>query len=105
MTSGIDDGICFVFKQTTAYEMRISDWSSDVCSSDLPVRHVADRPDDDRNRIAQPRADQIDDAAETDIADGIGDLEPEDDRREIALGPALLLLQRDRKSTRLNSSH
>src|SRR3546814_13285473 len=25
----------FVFKQTTAYEMRISDWSSDVCSSDL----------------------------------------------------------------------
>src|SRR3546814_8888280 len=26
----------FVFKQKTAYEMRISDWSSDVCSSDLP---------------------------------------------------------------------
>src|SRR3546814_5013007 len=29
--------ICFFFfKQKTAYEMRISDWSSDVCSSDLP---------------------------------------------------------------------
>src|SRR3546814_3120978 len=30
-------GICFFFffKQKTAYEMRISDWSSDVCSSDL----------------------------------------------------------------------
>src|SRR3546814_15020878 len=27
----------FVFKQKTAYEMRISDWSSDVCSSDLPA--------------------------------------------------------------------
>src|SRR3546814_2449269 len=27
------------FKQKTAYEMRISDCSSDVCSSDLPVRH------------------------------------------------------------------
>src|SRR3546814_4811978 len=27
--------ICFFFKQKTAYEMRISDWSSDVCSSDL----------------------------------------------------------------------
>src|SRR3546814_7730617 len=28
--------ICvFVFKQKTAYDMRISDWSSDVCSSDL----------------------------------------------------------------------
>src|SRR3546814_14387648 len=27
-----------VFKQKTAYEMRISDWSSDVCSSDLDFR-------------------------------------------------------------------
>src|SRR3546814_10690485 len=27
--------VVFVFKQKTAYEMRISDWSSDVCSSDL----------------------------------------------------------------------
>src|SRR3546814_1030341 len=27
--------IFFFFKQKTAYEMRISDWSSDVCSSDL----------------------------------------------------------------------
>src|SRR3546814_7877198 len=28
-------GLIFFFKQKTAYEMRISDWSSDVCSSDL----------------------------------------------------------------------
>src|SRR3546814_5604555 len=28
--------VLFFFKQKTAYEMRISDWSSDVCSSDLP---------------------------------------------------------------------
>src|SRR3546814_5926738 len=28
----------FFFKQKTAYEMRISDWSSDVCSSDLALR-------------------------------------------------------------------
>src|SRR3546814_8823267 len=27
----------FFFKQKTAYELRISDWSSDVCSSDLPA--------------------------------------------------------------------
>src|SRR3546814_2590081 len=27
--------VLFFFKQKTAYEMRISDWSSDVCSSDL----------------------------------------------------------------------
>src|SRR3546814_14418148 len=29
--------MCFFFKQKTAYEMRISDWSSDVCSSDLSL--------------------------------------------------------------------
>src|SRR3546814_14938390 len=29
--------MCFFFKQKTAYEMRISDWSSDVCSSDLRI--------------------------------------------------------------------
>src|SRR3546814_8375428 len=34
--------VFFFFKQKTAYEMRISDWSSDVCSSDL---WPADRPD------------------------------------------------------------
>src|SRR3546814_8435003 len=33
----------FFFKQKTAYEMRISDWSSDVCSSDLCVRAVSCR--------------------------------------------------------------
>src|SRR3546814_5178876 len=31
----------FFFKQKTAYEMRISDWSSDVCSSDLATREAA----------------------------------------------------------------
>src|SRR3546814_865957 len=32
----------FFFKQKTAYEMRISDWSSDVCSSDLPIMSIED---------------------------------------------------------------
>src|SRR3546814_2459723 len=44
--------VCFFFKQKTAYDMRISDWSSDVCSSDLrrgdeplgAARHVGRRP-------------------------------------------------------------
>src|SRR3546814_9955727 len=42
--------VFFVFKQKTAYEMRISDWSSDVCSSDLrllgqqPQRAVVGHP-------------------------------------------------------------
>src|SRR3546814_3897903 len=31
----------FFFKQKTAYEMRISDWSSDVCSSDLLLPFAA----------------------------------------------------------------
>src|SRR3546814_2921741 len=34
----------FFFKQKTAYEMRISDWSSDVCSSDLLRRRRIDIP-------------------------------------------------------------
>src|SRR3546814_8567570 len=40
-------GVFFCFKQKTAYEMRISDWSSDVCSSDLAdagIRGVARTP-------------------------------------------------------------
>src|SRR3546814_18522590 len=40
--------VVFVFKQKTAYEMRISDWSSDVCSSDLKGR--------ERRRIAAGRS-------------------------------------------------
>src|SRR3546814_6825767 len=35
----------FFFKHKTAYEMRISDWSSDVCSSDLALLQIA-RDDD-----------------------------------------------------------
>src|SRR3546814_10459803 len=64
----IDCGIVvFFFKQKTAYEMRISDWSSDVCSSDLSLpRRAADGRHTDftvlpcaisygRNRRAQVR--------------------------------------------------
>src|SRR3546814_17665357 len=36
-------GLCFFFKQKKAYEMRISDWSADVCSSDLPRPEQPDR--------------------------------------------------------------
>src|SRR3546814_3145596 len=41
----------FLFKQKTAYEMRISDWSSDVCSTDLPVT-VADILCESTNQVA-----------------------------------------------------
>src|SRR3546814_1149242 len=53
--------ICvFFFKQKTAYEMRISDWSSDVCSSDLLHRqkHVDEGLPGDAD---EKGADQIDD--------------------------------------------
>src|SRR3546814_18982127 len=46
----------FFFSQKTAYEMRISYWSSDVCSSDLP---------DQADRIAAPRGTDLSRQSET----------------------------------------
>src|SRR3546814_16986824 len=43
----------FFFKQKTAYEMRISDWSSDVCSSDLALAIRRTEGDDDPQRGIQ----------------------------------------------------
>src|SRR3546814_10935406 len=45
---------CFFFKQKTAYEMRISDWSSDVCSADLFERDL--QPDGPRRRVEEKLA-------------------------------------------------
>src|SRR3546814_20908629 len=42
--------VLFLFKQKTAYEMRMSDWSSDVCSSDLAT--AAERADENRLKQA-----------------------------------------------------
>src|SRR3546814_2443921 len=98
----------FFFKQKTAYEMRISDWSSDVCSSDLGVmRRAAARP----QKIApdpgvigsfeiSDRRDGNDCPVCKDgdaVADGIERVEivRDDEHRQA----------QDRKSTRLNSSH
>src|SRR3546814_12708976 len=50
--------IFFFFKQKTAYEMRISDWSSDVCSSDLAVIVHAGFRAEDRDAIAAAVAGQ-----------------------------------------------
>src|SRR3546814_3494625 len=51
--------VFFFCKQKTAYEMRISDWSSDVCSSDLVfalayIRHVNDNGKDLQLTYASP---------------------------------------------------
>src|SRR3546814_3352951 len=110
----------FFFKQKTAYEMRISDWSSDVCSSDLIVvgqsqREVGQRLgharrgryaegqraaaglDQERVAVAVVAALELDDACPS------GGAAREPDRRQRRLGARVD--HADRKSTRLNSSH
>src|SRR3546814_5075830 len=49
----------FFFKQKTAYEMRISDWSSDVCSSDLTTTGVAVNERHEQTDSAIHRLDEI----------------------------------------------
>src|SRR3546814_7763452 len=44
MSVGLASCVSFFFKQKTAYEVRISDWSSDVCSSDQLKVVRADKP-------------------------------------------------------------
>src|SRR3546814_10316003 len=97
----------FFFKQKTAYEMRISDWSSDVCSSDLHCvaeeGHIHSEPaemDDRDHDIDERGAPQ----AEGPLDEHIGG-EPgahADHRGQAGAGAQD---QADRKSTRLNSSH
>src|SRR3546814_4462522 len=98
----------FFFKQKTAYEMRISDWSSDVCSSDLPLAVGATYHD--HQRVA-PTARGLSErftafsAAFDDADDDDGD-----GRADPRLNPEYVVyelrgLAPDRKSTRLNSSH
>src|SRR3546814_10182563 len=50
-------GFVFFFKQKTAYEMRISDWSSDVCSSDL-VRKIT-HPSPQMAETMRERAERV----------------------------------------------
>src|SRR3546814_7154231 len=87
--------MCF-FKQKTAYDMRISDWSSDVCSSDLPLKR-------DLGLVVQ---------FELPLVDGAQQLGCQQDAfgRGMVIGRVVenmagTFVFRDRKSTRLNSSH
>src|SRR3546814_6705402 len=120
----------FFFKQKTAYDMRISDWSSDVCSSDLhavarDVDDVVDATGDPVVAVGVAPA-----AVTAEVLAGIGRevglhealmvavdrahlARPGVGDAEVALGGAFELLalgidddgSQDRKSTRLNSSH
>src|SRR3546814_8542592 len=121
----------FFFKQKTAYEMRISDWSSGVCSSDLQdagdLRHVAEGGDQVVVQVLratrqvlfhQREAEALGDAA-MDLAlhqrrvhraaDVVGSGHAQHlHRAEVEIDRHLGDLRGkavDRKSTRLNSSH
>src|SRR3546814_9255787 len=64
MFTAVAVSLFFFFKQKTAYEMRISDWSSDVCSSDLDERllHGASRDQHLRDvdlAVLEPPADDV----------------------------------------------
>src|SRR3546814_5924967 len=94
----------FFFKQKTAYEMRISDWSSDVCSSDLAharrlgaFLRLLEVGDADRARAHPARQVRDEAVVKGHIVLGGGD--------DALLEQDVEILPRDRKSTRLNSSH
>src|SRR3546814_6558783 len=100
----------FFFKQKTAYEMRISDWSSDVCSSDLRSgsRNTwGDSVNLDEDAVRSYIVDNAlmwmrdyhVDGLRLDAVHALHDERPTHILREIAEDV------RDRKSTRLNSSH
>src|SRR3546814_8662431 len=88
--------------QKTAYEMRISDWSSDVCSSDLRRRHRFFRARDDARAafhpVWRPQIAERDDCRRKECADA-----PRDRARQHARYFGNLARAEDRKSTRLNS--
>src|SRR3546814_1954213 len=107
----------FFYKQKTAYEMRISDWSSDVCSSDLPkgVIYIGVTNDLAR-RVEQHRSGTISSFTKKyqchrlvwfEYFEGIHDARVVERRMKAWKREWKIkrIEERDRKSTRLNSSH
>src|SRR3546814_8016144 len=105
----------FFFKKKTAYEMRISDWSSDVCASDLLI-HDGIPPVGSGNGELGPAA-SFEGTLSRGIAAEVLAGFPRNGafgiaRADVVTGGALQDFERqelaavgDRKSTRLNSSH
>src|SRR3546814_1603650 len=105
MLCSINCVLFFFFKQKTAYEMRISDWSSDVCSSDLHLLDLAydqDIPIVATNPCcyAEPH---FHSAHDTMLCIAQSSYVDSDDR--VKSSPDAWMKPGDRKSTRLNSSH
>src|SRR3546814_8687338 len=106
----------FFFKQKTAYELRISDWSSDVCSSDLQIEDgkgqleclfFRDAFIEYGAMISRDRVLVIEGSMSDDDFSGGFSLRAKRcwDYRELCAAGQRLDLRIDRKSTRLNSSH
>src|SRR3546814_3899875 len=100
--------LCYVFffKQKTAYEMRISDWSSDVCSSDLFDKLTyAGNPASLTTIAGSPLYHFVEgDIGDTRlVADLLGAMRPDAIMHLAAESHVDRSI--DRKSTRLNSSH
>src|SRR3546814_4666338 len=113
----------FVIKLKTAYEMRISDWSSDVCSSDLlhypalcgkfNIRHRYSPEGEmccSATRIAPPRCTSARKPAE--LCSAGFPFQRKISNYSLGIGTALKnaemvarTMYSDRKSTRMNSSH
>src|SRR3546814_7952306 len=99
----------FFFKQKTSYEMRISDWSSDVCSSDLYLKRCAlasniFRPPSRPSHVAPRSAASQQKQCNKCRAQGRRVMKQL--RRKQWIGVLAFLVEgTDRKSTRLNSSH
>src|SRR3546814_9642966 len=96
--------VVFFFKQKTADEMRISDWSSDVCSSDLLPEAGGRRGGDGDATLLLLLHPVHGGIAVMGLAELMGDTGVVED----ALGRRRLAgidVGQDRKSTRLNSSH
>src|SRR3546814_2257212 len=103
--------MCIFFcKQKTAYEMRISDWSSDVCSSDLSENDRlfgVDRPVRQGGNLRLALALPLNVFR---IGHRLRRKGPVLDRLAlrndvVAMRRIVMIVRRDRKSTRLNSSH
>src|SRR3546814_9001098 len=97
--------IFFFFKQKTAYEMRISDWSSDVCSSDLRRCDDRMRPIAEVRRGHHPVQGQLEragrvgqkvgDAAQRLVFARVEDMQDGPDQQRVrGLFPMVALLQR-----------
>src|SRR3546814_2263285 len=71
--------LLFFFKQKTAYEMRISDWSSDVCSSDLHHHRDEKRPRADAKAVGERHRDGGDEHRDGRVGQKFG----EDHRQKI----------------------